>query len=184
MLQLQARELLLHLAHLCEVCLHVLVLWLIYFVGEVIEELEVTLDGETPHPQGHRSPEASYEALVLCYVIGDLLALLEAELHGVVELVLGGRDENGASPHALACERAIELHDPAIRRFTPWQEGSALVCFWLCSIGPFCHEVGEGDSLDDPGRAEPQLKRLQFDVPLSDSSHSIGAPEHPVQWVG
>ena len=79
-----------------------LVLWLINFVGEVDEELRVALDGETPHPQGHRSPEASYEALVLCYVIGDLLALLEAELHGVVELVLGGRDEHRSSLRALA----------------------------------------------------------------------------------
>ena len=79
-----------------------LVLWLIYLVGEVDEKLRVALDGETPHPQGHRGPEASYEALVLYYVIGDLLALLEAELHGVVELVLGGGDEHRSSPRALA----------------------------------------------------------------------------------
>ena len=67
-----------------------LVLWLIYLVGEVDEELSVALDGEALHPQGHRSLEASYEAFVLCYVVGDLLALLEVEMHGVVKLVLSG----------------------------------------------------------------------------------------------
>ena len=38
-LQLQAQKLLLHLAHLHEACFHVLVLRLVYLVGEVDEEL-------------------------------------------------------------------------------------------------------------------------------------------------
>ena len=67
-----------------------LILWLIYLVGEVDEKLRVAPDGEALHPQGHRSLKASYEAFVLRYVVGDLLALLEAELHDVVELVLSG----------------------------------------------------------------------------------------------
>ena len=77
---------------------------------------ESPLMGEALHPQGHRSLEASYEAFILCYVVGDLLALLEAELHGVVELVLSGRDEYCSSPRALAREGTIKIHDPAVRR--------------------------------------------------------------------
>ena len=67
-----------------------LVLWLVYFVGEVDEELRVALDGETLHPQGCRSFQAGYQAFILCDVVGDLLALLEVELYRVVELVHGG----------------------------------------------------------------------------------------------
>lgn len=110
--------LLFHFAYLREVCLHVLVPRLIYLVGEVDDELQVAPDGEALHPQGDRSLKASDEAFVLRDVVGDLLALLEAELHGVVELVLNGRDEHCSSPRALACERAIEICDPAIWRFT------------------------------------------------------------------
>ena len=120
MLQFQAQELLLHLAHLREVRLHVLVLRLVHLVGEVDEELRVALDGEALHPQGHCGLEASYEAFVLCYVVGDLLALLEAELHGIVELVLSGRDEHCSSPRAVVRESAIEIHDPAVRSLAPW----------------------------------------------------------------
>ena len=67
-----------------------LVARLIYLVGEVDEELRVAPDGEVLHPQGHCGLEASDEAFVLRDVVGDLLALLEAEMHGVVELVLSG----------------------------------------------------------------------------------------------
>ena len=49
-LQLQAQELLLHLAHLREVCLHVFVLRLVYLVGEVDEELLMALDDKALYP--------------------------------------------------------------------------------------------------------------------------------------
>ena len=119
MLQLQAQELLLHFAYLREICFHVLVHWLVHLVGEVDEELRVSLDGEALHPQGHRRFEAGDETIILCDVVGDLFAPLEAELHYIVKLVLSGRDEHGSSPRALACER-VKVHDPAIWRFTPW----------------------------------------------------------------
>ena len=90
MLQLQPPELLLHLAYFCEVCFHVLVLRLVHLVGEVDEELLITLDVEVLHPQCCCSFQARYEALVFCYVVGDLLALLETELYDIVELVLSG----------------------------------------------------------------------------------------------
>ena len=77
-----------YLTYLCEVRLHVLVLWLIYFVGEVDEELRVALDGEALHPEGHRVLEASDEAFVLCDVVGDLLALLEADVTPTMRLYL------------------------------------------------------------------------------------------------
>ena len=56
-LQLQAQELFLHFAYLRQVCLHVLVLRLIYLVGEVDEELGVALDGKALYPQGRHSFE-------------------------------------------------------------------------------------------------------------------------------
>ena len=114
MLQLQACELLFHFAHLSKVGLHVLVLWLVHFVGEVDEELRVALDGKVPHPQSRRSLQASYEAFVFCDIVGDLLAVLEAELHGVVKLVLSGRDEHCSSPRALVRKGAVKIHDPAV----------------------------------------------------------------------
>ena len=89
-LQFQAQELFLNFAYLLKVCLHVLVLWLVYFVGEVDEELGVTLDGEAPHSQSFPSLEFGDQAFVLRNVVGDLLALLEVELQGVVELFMGG----------------------------------------------------------------------------------------------
>ena len=67
-----------------------LVLRLVYLVGEVDEELRVALNGKAFHPQSCRGLQASYEAFVFCDVVGDLLALLKAELHSVVELVLRG----------------------------------------------------------------------------------------------
>ena len=89
-MQFQAQELFLNFAYLLEICLHVLVLRLVFLVGEVDEKLRVTLDGEALHSQRGRDPESSEQAFELCDVVGDLLALLEAELHCVVELVLGG----------------------------------------------------------------------------------------------
>ena len=91
-----------------------LVLWLVYLVGEVDEELRVAFNGKALHPQSCRSLQASYEAFVFRDVVGDLLALLKAELHGVVEFVLSGRDEYCSSPRALVREGAIEIHDPAV----------------------------------------------------------------------
>ena len=73
------------------------------------------------HSQGCRSLEAGDQAFVLRDVVGDLLALLETELHGVVELVLGGRDEHCSSSRALVRKSAIEIHDPAIWCFTSWR---------------------------------------------------------------
>ena len=95
-----------------------LVLRLVYLVGEVDEELRVTPNGEALHPQSCRSLQASYEAFVFCDVVGDLLALLKAELHGVVEIILSERDEYCSSPCALVREGAIEIHDPAVWRLT------------------------------------------------------------------
>ena len=43
--------------------------------------------------------------------------MLEAGLHGVVELVLGGRDEHCSSPSALAHKCIVEVHDPTVRCF-------------------------------------------------------------------
>ena len=93
-----------------------LILQLAHFVGEVDEELRVAPNNKALHPQSCCGLQASYEALVLCDVVGDLLALLKAELLGVVELVLSGRDEYCPSPRALMREGAVEIHDPAVRR--------------------------------------------------------------------
>ena len=160
------------------------VLRLVYLVGEVDKKLSVAPDGEALRPQGHCSLKASYEAFVLRYVIGDLLALLEVELHGVVELVRSGRGEHCSSPRALECERAIEIHNLAIWRFTSRRMGSVLACFKPRGVRSFCHEVGKRGSLDDPGCAELQLECLQLDVPFSDPSSSVGAHEYPLQRVG
>ena len=67
-----------------------LVLGCVLLVGEVNKELRITLDGEALRPQRRRGPETGEQALEFCDVVGDLLALLEAELYRVAELVLGG----------------------------------------------------------------------------------------------
>ena len=67
-----------------------LVVWLVYLVGEVDEELRVASNDKALHSQSCCGLQASYEAFVFCDVVGDLLALLEAELHSIVELVLRG----------------------------------------------------------------------------------------------
>ena len=146
------------------------VLRLVYLVGEVDEKLRVAPDGEALHSQGHRNIMASYESFVLCNVVGDLLALLEAELHVIVELVLSGRDEHCSSPRALLREGAIEMHDPAVWCLTSWGGGPVFSFLKCWGIRPFCHKVSERGPLDDPGSAELQLERLQLDVPLSDPS--------------
>ena len=143
---------------------------LVHLVGEVDEELRVAFDGEAPHPQSRRSLQASYEAFVLCYIVVDLLAVLEAELHGVVKLVLSGRDEHCSSPRALVREGAIEMHDPAVWCLTSWGGGPVFSFLKSRGICPFCHKIGERGSLDDPGGAELQLECLQLDVPFSDPS--------------
>ena len=50
MLQLQPLELFLYPADFSEVSFHVLVLWLIYLVGEVDEELLMALDDKALYP--------------------------------------------------------------------------------------------------------------------------------------
>ena len=69
--------------------------------------------------------------------------MLEAELHGVVELVLSGRDERGASPHALTREGTIKIHDPAVRRLTSRREGPVFAFFKRWGICPLWHEISE-----------------------------------------
>ena len=122
MLQLQPPELLLHPADFREVGFHVLVLRLVYFVGEVDKELRITLDGEALHSQGDCGFQACYQAFVFYYVIGDLFSMLETELHSVVELVLSGRYELRTSPRAVSGERPIEVHDTSIRCLASWGE--------------------------------------------------------------
>ena len=132
--------------------------------------LRVALNSKVLHPQSCRGLQASYEAFIFCDVVGDLLALLKAELHSVVEFVLSGRDEYCSSPRALVREGTIKIHDPSVRRLTSWRGGPVLAYFQRRGIRPFCHEISERGSLDDPGSAELQLERLQLDVPLSDPS--------------
>ena len=76
--QFQAQESFLNFVYLFTVLLHLLVLWLVRFVGEVDEELGVTSDGEAPHSQHRRSLEAGDQALILSDVIGDLPSMLKA----------------------------------------------------------------------------------------------------------
>ena len=97
-----------------------LVLRRVLLVGEVDEKLRVALDGETLEPQSCCTLEAVDQALLFCDVVGYLLTPLEAELHGVIELVLGGRDEYSSIPCALAREGAVKAHDPTIWCFAPW----------------------------------------------------------------
>ena len=61
-----------------------LILRLVYFVGEVDKELRIALDDEALYSQGDCNFQACYQAFVFCYVVGDLFSMLEAELHGVV----------------------------------------------------------------------------------------------------
>ena len=64
------------------------VLGLVRFVGEVDDELGIALDDDALYPEGDCSSEPGEEALVFGDVVGDLVRLaLEAQLHGVVELV-------------------------------------------------------------------------------------------------
>ena len=77
-MQFQSQEPFLHLAYLFQVCLHVLVLGCVFFVGEVDEELGIALDGEAFHPQHRPGPKAGEQAFILCDVVGDLFALLKA----------------------------------------------------------------------------------------------------------
>src|SRR3954466_6259002 len=96
--------------------------------------------------------------------------MLEAELYNVVELVLSGRYQHRTSPSAVPGECPIEVHDLAFWRLAPWGEGPILVVLEAWRLRPFCHEIRQCGSLDDPGCAELELKRLQFYVPLSDPS--------------
>ena len=95
-----------------------LVPWFVHLVGEVDEELRVTLDGEALHPQGCGGLEASDQPLVLCDAVGDLLTPLEEELHGVGSQVperpsrfehWGAREDLPLPIHVLASLRAQGL---------------------------------------------------------------------------
>ena len=63
-----------------------IVLGLVALVGEVDEELGITLDDYALDPESNCSSEPGEEAFVFSDVVGDLVLRLEAELHGVVEL--------------------------------------------------------------------------------------------------
>ena len=67
-----------------------LVLWRVLLVGEVDEELGISLDGEVLPAERRHGPETGEQALEFRDVVGGLLALLETELYHVVELFLGG----------------------------------------------------------------------------------------------
>ena len=67
-------------------------------------------------------------------------------------------------------ERPIEVHDPAFWRLASRGQGPILVGLEAWRLHPFCHKIRQRCSLDDSGRAEFELKRLQFYVPLSDPS--------------
>ena len=114
-----------------------LVLRLVYLVGEVDEELRGAPNGEALHPQSRCGLQASNEALVLCDVVGDLLALLKAELHDVVELVLSGRDEYRPSPRGLMREGAVKIHDPAVRRLAS-RRGGPVFAYLKCRGNMWC----------------------------------------------
>ena len=122
------------------------------------------------YSQSGCSFQACYQALIFCYVIGDLFSMLEAELHDKIEFVLSGRYEHCASPCAMSRERPVEVHDPAVRRFTSWGKRPILARFEPWCLRPFCHKIYKCGSLIDSGHAEFQLKRLQLDVPFSDPS--------------
>ena len=97
MLELHAPEVLLELAYLFKVGHHVGVLRSVALVGEVDEELGVAFDEDALDAEGDGSFEPGDEAFVLGYVVGDLVAVLEAELDGVVEPTAGGKEEGISS---------------------------------------------------------------------------------------
>ena len=90
------------------------ILGLVDLVGEVDQELRVALDDEALDAEADRSPDSGEEALVLSNIVGDLGALVEAELHSVVQLVSGWQGEYNAIPRALRRETSVEVHDPAV----------------------------------------------------------------------
>ena len=96
--------------------------------------------------------------------------MVEAELHGVVKLVLSGRDEHCSSPRALVRKGAIKIYDPAVLSLAPWGGGPVFAFLKCRGIRPFCHKVSERGPLDAPGSAELQLECVQLDVLLSDPS--------------
>ena len=109
--------------------------------------------------------------------------MLKIELHNIVELVLSGGYEYRTSPCAVSGERPVELHDPSVRCLPPWGEQSILASLEAWRLCPFRHDVRKRSPFDDSGCAEFYLKHLQLDVPFSDSSNLVGAPEHPFQGV-
>lgn len=96
-----------------------LVLRLVYLVGEVDEELRIALDDEALYPQCDYGFQASYQAFILCYVAGDLFSVLATELYGIVELVLSRRYEHCAGPRAMSGECPVDVNDPAIWCLVP-----------------------------------------------------------------
>ena len=123
----------------------------VYLVGVIDKELRIALDSKTLHSQGSSGLQARYQSLVLCYIVGDLLALLETELHVIVELVLGGRYEHRPSPSTLPGECSIEVHDPAFWRLVSWGKGPILAGPEARCLCPFGHEICQRGPLDDSG---------------------------------
>jgi hypothetical protein len=81
-----------------EVGRHMLILWHVDLVREVHNKLRIPFDDDTLDAQGDGCSEASEKSVVLGDVVGDLVLWLEAELHGVVELVSGGEERISLAP--------------------------------------------------------------------------------------
>ena len=71
-------------------------------------------------------------------------------------------------------EGTIEIYDRAVMRLASQREGPVFAYFKRRGVCPFCHEISERGSLDDPGSTELQVEFLQLDVPFSDSSGRLG----------
>src|SRR5664279_3581193 len=100
------------------------------------------------------------EALILGDVVGDLVPMPEAELHGVVALVSCRGGEYNASPRALPRESAVEVHGPVAGGYVSWQQGFFFVVFACVGICPFRVEIRQSSALDSLGGQELQLERL------------------------
>ena len=80
-MQLKPVKTLHELVDLLELEGHMSILGLVDLVGEVDQELRIALDDKAFDAKADRSPNSGKEALVLGDVVGDLVALAEAELH-------------------------------------------------------------------------------------------------------
>ena len=115
--ELHPLEVLLEFADLFQIGSYVIVLGRVAFVGEVDEELGVSFDEQMLDAERDCGPEAGKEAFVFGNVVGDLILVIKAQLHGVVELVAYWRGEDRASPRALRGELPVEVHGPVTWRW-------------------------------------------------------------------